>query len=74
MRVYILYLVRPHEADKENDGKSNSEDIDSPQPGTLLSSQQEALDETWLQDIYTGTMYNVQILCVSFWISIAEPS
>ncbi len=45
----MFYLVRPHEANEENDGKSNSEDIDTPEPGTLLGGQQEALYDTRLE-------------------------
>lgn len=35
----ILYLVRPHEANEKNGGKSNGEDVDSPEPGTLMGGQ-----------------------------------
>lgn len=44
-----LYLVGPHEADEENDGKSNSEDVDAPEPGPLDRCHEEAFYDTWLE-------------------------
>lgn len=41
--VVTKYLVRPHEADKENEGKSNDEDVDAHEPGTLLDGQHDGL-------------------------------
>lgn len=44
-----IYFVRPHEANEENDGKSNGEDVDGPEPRPLQGGHIEALDETMLQ-------------------------
>lgn len=48
-----IYFVRPHEANEENDGKPNGEDVDGPEPRPLQGGHIEALDETPLQWTYT---------------------
>lgn len=44
-----MYLVWPHEAYEENDGESNNKDIETPEPGTLESGQNEGLYDAWLE-------------------------
>ena len=53
MDTGVLYLVRPHEANEENGRKSHSEDVDTPEPRTLVGGQQEALYDTGLEYTYT---------------------
>lgn len=45
-----LYLVRPHEADEKYNRESHSEDVDTPEPRSLIGSQYEALNDTELEE------------------------
>lgn len=52
----IMYLVWPHEANEENDGESDSKDVDAPEPGTLEGGQNEGINDTRLECTYTDAV------------------
>lgn len=54
-----MHHVRPHEADEENNGESNGENIDTPEPGALMRSQEETFDEAGLRETLKKNFLNL---------------
>ncbi len=47
--VYI-HLIRPHEANKEDDGKAHGDDINTPEPRPLQRRHQQLFNHSRLQE------------------------
>lgn len=51
LSTYIyIYLIRPHEANEEDDGKAHSDDIDPPEPRSLHRRHQQLFNHSGLQE------------------------
>lgn len=48
--IIYIYLIRPHEANEEDDGKAHSDDIDPPEPRSLHRRHQQLFNHSGLQE------------------------